>query len=591
MNKCIYSLLQNENFKKQEHVFPAFLGGKKCLDKGVVSDESNELFSKMEAQVSHFSGISALRDLYGPGKRGKLKFEGKPLLANYDGNPSFFVSMSNNRLNVINQIIITFTGLRYKVHFGLKENNDPRESLKQGIEFKNMFMSIKKTDRYVYIEDPLGLDNRYVVTFYKGKWYLSSRSRIDIFKLMYKIKTGKPYNGDFMNSEVIKVKEGISLSRVANDTVDTYRVYAKTIFNTLCFLYGQDFCLDKKFNIIRKYVYNGLNNDQLQCNLNHMIDFKTIIHESDFDNQSHIVMLSENYLGINGVISFYGGAYVFALNITRIVQTKESLKFFVVDWKNNVEKVIHVESDSIDKYLIPHEVASKEEILNTSSIFGRKIPIDLVPLIEETLSIFFNKEIIVAFESKDDNYSKVGYIKELDTYYIHLDNKLDNQTFFATLLQSITYIKHVNKSKGYAQSINNERGEEIVKNYINYLCTFSVVSKYVLEIGYNLDVIYDKRFSSFVTNYLKNIKKGKLNDFLVVRNILESCVLISYDYKYQSTIAKMFGDSFNQFQKKIELILDIVEGTTLSSLCDRTKNISKVINILGIENHVAVTDK
>jgi len=591
MNKCIYSLKSNENYKKREHVFPAFLGGKKKLKKGVVSDETNELFSKMEAQVSHFSGLSALRDIYGPGKRGKTTFEGKPLLANYDNNPSFFVSMSNNKLNVIDQIVVVFTRGGYKVHFGLKENKNPRESLKKGIEFKNKFYSIKKSERYVFVQDPLGKDNRYVITVFQGKWYVSSKKHIDVFKLMYKVKIGKPLKGDFMNMELITVKEGISLSRVAKDETSTYRVHAKTIFNVYCNFIGQEKLFNKKFNILRDFIYRGVNNADLQCNLNRMIDFKRIILENELHSQSHIVLISENELGINGVVSYYGGAYISVINITRKRSEKISLRIFAIDWKKGNEVELELQGDLTKKFLLTHTEASKEEVLNSKSIFDRNIPKNIGLIIIDLLVELESKKIIVGFDSKDSNFSKVGFLKEIKTYYIHIDNKLDNMTFFGTLLQSLIYIKHVNKSKGYAYNIHdNSEGERKIANYINFLSTFSIVSKHIEDYGYSLDVIFDRRFNSFVSNFLKNFKKGKLNEFLQVKNILESCMLISYNEKYKDSIINLFGDYYAKIKEKMETITEMIDISTLESLNDRRIFISSVIRILDVKKHIGVSE-
>lgn len=50
MCKCIYlkKMLPDVTFNKAEHIIPAGIGGIKTLPKGLVSDEANELFSKLE---------------------------------------------------------------------------------------------------------------------------------------------------------------------------------------------------------------------------------------------------------------------------------------------------------------------------------------------------------------------------------------------------------------------------------------------------------------------------------------------------------------------------------------------------------------
>ena len=70
---CIY-LGANEQltYKKQEHVFPAGLGGKQKLAQGTVSDQANELFSPLELKLMRTSLVSFDRIMFGPGKRGSL---------------------------------------------------------------------------------------------------------------------------------------------------------------------------------------------------------------------------------------------------------------------------------------------------------------------------------------------------------------------------------------------------------------------------------------------------------------------------------------------------------------------------------------
>ncbi len=55
-NMCVYYKdAEGLRFEKQEHIIPAFLGGKKMLDQGVVSDQANELFSGKISRFLHDS--------------------------------------------------------------------------------------------------------------------------------------------------------------------------------------------------------------------------------------------------------------------------------------------------------------------------------------------------------------------------------------------------------------------------------------------------------------------------------------------------------------------------------------------------------
>lgn len=593
MNKCIYSLSENESFKKQEHIVPAFLGGKQKLENGVVSDETNELFSKMESQLSHSSGISALRDIHGPGKRGKSKFEGRPLLANYDKKPSFFISMSNNKMNVIDQIIITSNEGKYSVHFGLKENTNLKKSLIRGVLFRNEFYKIKRDERYTFIEDPLGKKNRYVVTHFKGKWYISSRNHIDLFKVMYKLRTGKLAKVDSYKPEVISIKKGITISRVAKDETQSYRTHAKILFNVFAMFYGQKIAFDKQFNDIRHFVYNGIVNQSIQGNFDGMIDINRLVSKFKISKMSHIFLIIENEKGITGVSSFYGGAYITSFNLSRKKAEVKSLRIFVVDWKKSSEAKIVIDKHQIEKYLLSHESASREEYLNPVKVFDRKIPKNIGKVIRETLPNLESKRVIIGFNSKTlKNFSQIGRINELKTYYIDIDRTMDDMSFFGTLLQGVLYVKWVDQSKGYACIKNkNENGSKYIANYINYLSTFSIVSKEIIKYGYNLDIIYDRRLNQFVTNYLKGTKKNKFNSYLRIRYIIESCILISYNQGYKQSLVELFGEFYSKIDEQIDLVLQLINRTGLKDLTDRTEFLLCVIGILEIKNHIIIKEQ
>ena len=75
MNTCIYSKKTEPDvhFKKQEHIFPASLGGLSKLPKGYVSDEINEKFSsELEIEFMREGIISIPRQFMGPGTRGNI---------------------------------------------------------------------------------------------------------------------------------------------------------------------------------------------------------------------------------------------------------------------------------------------------------------------------------------------------------------------------------------------------------------------------------------------------------------------------------------------------------------------------------------
>lgn len=69
---CIYYQKDGLTYNAQEHIFPAALGGRTMLDRGVVSDQFNNDISKIEQHFVRKGMISTARITMGPGKRGSL---------------------------------------------------------------------------------------------------------------------------------------------------------------------------------------------------------------------------------------------------------------------------------------------------------------------------------------------------------------------------------------------------------------------------------------------------------------------------------------------------------------------------------------
>jgi hypothetical protein len=70
---CIYYTQRADlHFTQEEHVFPAAIGGKAVLAKGMVSDEFNNNISGLEQRFIRNSLVALPRQIYGPGKRGSM---------------------------------------------------------------------------------------------------------------------------------------------------------------------------------------------------------------------------------------------------------------------------------------------------------------------------------------------------------------------------------------------------------------------------------------------------------------------------------------------------------------------------------------
>lgn len=246
---CIY-FGDNESltYQKQEHVFPAGLGGIAMLPKGFVSDQANELFSPLEAELMHNSLISVTRALLGPGKRGSLSpkkastsrisivrnTEGKIALGYLSGRNGYYInSLYKNK----DKFIFTIAS---------EQHNSPElawESFKNEVRaFGAKFVCISTNE----------LDQHdWVFGSYRGKYYLARGKQCEIEsikkQLLFIINSSK--------SGVLSRKSDhpeFDIPLVESDLIS--KVYAKVAINVLAKLRGKEYISHNRFTPIKKWI-------------------------------------------------------------------------------------------------------------------------------------------------------------------------------------------------------------------------------------------------------------------------------------------------------------------------------------------------
>lgn len=261
MNRCIYFKKAEPEltFEKDEHIMPAGMGGVRTLPKGMVSDEANELFSKLELDFMRNSIISIPRQFYGPGKRGSIKKK--------DATKSGVHLLSCNGIETdlslgyielgIPHIIPQIKVKGETLNFHTEEiKNSREEDLYEFI--KNMKAMNSRPKKIIDREVP---DGQLILGHLKDKrqdnWYMAGSKEEDFKKLtdvMEKLK-----EEGFLDVGEVNVKKSTVTShqKMAFNIESFLRVCAKIAFNHLAFYKGSEFVLRDIFDPIRGFILTG----------------------------------------------------------------------------------------------------------------------------------------------------------------------------------------------------------------------------------------------------------------------------------------------------------------------------------------------
>lgn len=277
MNTCIY-LKKSEpdvSFEKQEHIFPAGLGGISKLEKGYVSDEVNEKFSsELEVDFMRNSILAIPRQMLGPGSRGNVNNIEKAskskvhLMKDSETDEFTLGYIVLGEPVTIRQIIFDFdekSKLKNKntVILPSEIKNDMSEELKKFLELD---------DKIHIISDNNILGNKVILGLHeykekgkgkvKTKWFIAHNKKMHIndnIKSKIKERLLELYNeskvGGFNNN--IISRKVVSNQLLEFNVEKFYRTCAKIAFNYIASILKKDVMLKKEFNPIRNYIING----------------------------------------------------------------------------------------------------------------------------------------------------------------------------------------------------------------------------------------------------------------------------------------------------------------------------------------------
>ena len=274
---CIYyGDMPKLTYNKQEHIFPAGLGGKTMLPKGYVSDQANELFSPLEAKLMHDSLLSISRSLFGPGKRGSLnpqkaskskicvlkKSDDELSLGYIAGSKGYYI---NNLVKCKSQFVFTVATGQH----GFPQqawNNFKDEVSKFGGKYTSIHSNDVKQDEWIF-------------GIYNGKYYvvLGPECSIETMKkeLLLVIATSKSGSLNRKISHPV-----FDIPQTESDL--TGRVYAKVAINALAALKGKEYISHNRFQTVKDWILgksNSENYSQLpRVTLGNKLKFPELCH-------------------------------------------------------------------------------------------------------------------------------------------------------------------------------------------------------------------------------------------------------------------------------------------------------------------------
>ncbi len=249
---CIYYGDRDDlSYDKQEHVFPAGLGGNTMLDKGVVSDQANWMFSQMEGKLMHESIISIERMFFGPGKRGSLSEKNaSKSLVNVGIQDDGSIAMCYTALGhsyIIPQVFVQGKMVCY--HFPQENMNPVQEYerlMRRLSKFKGKFSFLQSVDvpKDAVI---IGEDDGIIYVALNGERPSKEKVQLLIMALQSEWK--------MHGSE--EQEHRIQQNHRFMESPEIARMYAKVAINALAYLKGSTFAAHDNFADIRRWILTG----------------------------------------------------------------------------------------------------------------------------------------------------------------------------------------------------------------------------------------------------------------------------------------------------------------------------------------------
>lgn len=329
---CIYLGDSSElTYKKQEHIFPAGLGGKQKLPNGMVSDKANEIFSPLELILMRQSPLSIDRMMIGPGKRGSLSpqkaSKSRVTVDVQDDGAVILCYVSSGRPYNIPQCYLYGD----KVTVSLPDKKS--DTFDDFMDYKTILG--KFNGNYIYLKTDKLNNEELIIGYFDNKYYVAAnRNQIaseEIEEVVVKI---------IENFKIENINKGSHLVKHHFEIVENEeiaRVYAKVAMNTLAFLKGEDYVRNKNFDDIREWIVSGESKKE-HCFLPSIFTDENKNISVWFPEDSHWCLFLKNGEEIEAMVCFYNH-YVRRFSMGKPLNENDFriADGFICDWRNQKE--------------------------------------------------------------------------------------------------------------------------------------------------------------------------------------------------------------------------------------------------------------
>lgn len=342
-------------FDKEEHIIPAGLGGIRKLEKGSVSDEANEKFSKIETVLLRNSFVGFNRMNNGPGKRGSLNIKKVK-------NPVIRV-LKQERTNVEFLLGFIFAGQSYIVPQIILDFNDNNHTVSpyfmatvldeeligdfpNELNKKLMNFLENKNRKFKLVYMPFETNKHFInIGYYKDRWYAAtSHKKInmdflaeDLLLPMINEMIAKYKNEEELSEKEVLIDLPFQYKDKINTDADTfYFLYLKTAFNALAFFKGTDYVGNKIFDAIRNSIINLNNLTRFIEQSENIFNSKLKDMVDRMPEKAHYVILCVEDSKLIAYVSFYGEVPG-KIKILDSYQGEDFFNGLVCDWRNRKE--------------------------------------------------------------------------------------------------------------------------------------------------------------------------------------------------------------------------------------------------------------
>ncbi|MGP0689591.1 hypothetical protein ACW5UC_23890 [Priestia aryabhattai] len=363
MGFCIYHKKADPDlrFDKEEHVIPAGLGGIKKLEKGTVSDEANERFSKEELVVLRDTFIGLNRMNNGPGKRGSLNVKKikQPIMRvlrqkKEQGPLEFLLGFIFAGASYpIPQVVLEFSDFNDETDIlspmYISPNIDEPSADNFRLELNKELIQFFRNDERQYkpVRVPFKTNKHLVhIGHYQGKWYIATSLNkpinmdnlgqtlvlLMVNQMIQESKNEKKLiKPQIINKPLLEYKDQLN-----TDGTKFYFLYLKTAFNALALFKGIEFVCNEIFDEIRESIINVKDTDKFICSREELNDPEVKTTIKTFPDKAHFVIIRAKNNKLNAYVSFYEKIPVM-IELTSKYEGENFIDGLICDWQNRKE--------------------------------------------------------------------------------------------------------------------------------------------------------------------------------------------------------------------------------------------------------------